>query len=120
MINIAEEEPEMGPEAPERDGDLSKLPASTMGICAMECIRNKTVQGRRSQNAEAFEAGYNDGYGDGYVDGYDDGQYNQLIGLIRELETMMISPTSDEEDVPGLYTAMLYLRGKLQNDEKEA
>lgn len=116
MVDIAEENPKVGSEAPERDSDVPSLPSPAMGICAMECIRNKSVQGRRSQNAEAFEAGYNEGYGDGYVDGYDDGQYNQLIGLIREFEEWLELPVLEGEQYRGLQSALQYLRYRLEHD----
>lgn len=87
MIRIAEEEPEVGAEGPERDGDVPELPSPAMGVRAMERLRRKDLPRGRGGLQEAFEAGHEDGYGCGYVDGYDDGQYNLLVGLIRELES---------------------------------
>jgi len=116
VIDIAEEDPKMGSEAPERDGDLSRVPASAMGICSMECLRRKELQSRKGPSAEAFEAGFDDGYGDGYVDGYDDGQFNQLVGLIRDFEEYANRCTDDQ--VEGVMSVVKSLREMLEHDGK--
>jgi len=118
VIDIAEEDPKMGSEAPELDGDMSRVPASAMGICSMECLRRKGLQSRAGPSAEAFEAGFDDGYGEGYVDGYDDGQFNQLVGLIREYEEWLNSPLMTEDEVEGISTVLLDLRERLEHDGK--
>jgi len=125
VINIAEEDPKMDPEAPERDGDMSRVPASAMGICSMECLRRKELQSRKGPSAEAFEAGFDDGYGEGYVDGYDDGQFNQLVGLIRELQTWSMAPCylcPDSEwaegHLCGLMDVLRCLEERLEHDGK--
>ena len=104
----------MGSEAPERDGDLSRVPASAMGICSMECLRRKELQSRKGPSAEAFEAGFDEGYGDGYVDGYDDGQHNQLCGLIREYEEW--ADSCEHEQLEGILSVVADLRARLEHD----
>jgi hypothetical protein len=116
VIDIAEKEPSVGSEATKRNSDLPPLPPSAMGIRSVARKRYEGLQSPRSLSESAFEAGWNDGYGDGYVDGYDDGQYNQLIGLIRELEDWMTYPINEPDDVPGIYSVVLFLRGRLEHE----
>jgi len=116
VIPIAEEDPKVDPEAPERDGDLSRVPASAMGICSMECLRRKGLQSRAGPSAEAFEAGFDDGYGEGYIDGYDDGQFNQLIGLIREYEEW--ADMCEHGQLEGILSVLADLRSRLEHDGK--
>jgi len=116
MTKDAQEKPKVGPEVPVSDGDVPSLPSPTVGIRPVRRHQRETLQGCRSVSEQAFEAGWNDGYGDGYVDGYDDGQYNQLIGLIRELDDWMTSPIVELNDVEGIYSVILYLRGRLEDE----
>jgi len=115
----AEKEPEVGPEAPVSDGDVPSLPSSAMGVRSVERIGRKSVQDRReSLTSEAYDAGYNDGFGDGYIDGYDDGQYNQLVGLIRELEDVFpkIMNAYGPDGALGLNWATNILRRRLEHE----
>lgn len=118
MIDIAEERPSVDPKATERDGDVPPLPTSAMGVRSMARIGYQGVQGHRGLGAEAYEAGHKDGFGDGYVDGYDDGQYNQLIGLIRELDEEWIPTEHTVEGswYDGVRDIIEFLRERLEHD----
>jgi len=115
VIDIAEKDPKMGTEAPKRDRDLPALQTPAMGVRAMERRGYQGLQSPRSLSEAAYEAGHKDGYGDGYVDGYDDGQYNQLIGLIKELEDWVTSPIIETDDIDGVYAVFFMLRERLEH-----